>query len=189
MSRRHLAPYLLAVALGGCTDLDTRDTGPNPLGRSRGRGEPRWSHSILTEPPCSAGLRHETITSRDTLIGDVTVYGYTRTRLHFSLDETTLVQLLDAAGGLPRFGGRGRTHLGTVRASVRLPGGEGYRFSFKGWRRRDALALLAEIADKAIIVGPDVLDTIDVEVDGAPPVVLLRMLSDEGGVIILEDDF
>jgi len=119
----------------------------------------------------------------------VTVYGYEQgVRLHFSLREAKLATLLDAAGGLPKFGGSSREHLGMVRAVCDIPGGEGYAFDFRNWRRRDALALLADLTGRAIIVGPDVNDTIDVEVSGAPPIAVLRLLADEGGVVILEDD-
>lgn len=147
----------------------------------------RWPRSAMCTPMNEAALGTPR-ESQGYLHEEVTVYGYAQdVQLHFSLRDTRLADLLDAAGGLPAFGGRGRTHLGTVRAHADYPGGEGYAFSFVNWRRRDALTLLAEVSGRAIVVGPDVQDTIDVEVTGVPPIAVLRLLSDEGGVIILED--
>jgi hypothetical protein len=151
--------------------------------------EPRWAPSIICTPPIQAALGY--VPGHQDYIKDeeVTVYGYEdNVKLHFSLREASLSQLLVACGGLPKFGGSGREHLGVVRAACDFPGGEGYAFSFVNWRRRDALALLADVTGRAIIVGPDVNDTIDVEVSGAPPIAILRLLANEGGVIILEDD-
>jgi hypothetical protein len=179
-----MRPLVLSVVLlsllAGCSDLRYVS------GRRR---EPRWAPSVICTPPIQVAIgRMEG--QRDYLIGDeITVYGYEQgVRLHFSLREASLASLLDAAGGLPKFGGSRREHLGVVRAVCDIPGGEGYAFNFRNWRRRDALALLADVTGRAIIVGPDVNDTIDVEVSGAPPIAVLRLLSDEGGVVILEDD-
>ncbi len=150
----------------------------------------RWGTPSTLRPPITAPYASYRQSGHGHLISEVNVFGYTEgTRLHFSLtDETPLATLLDVAGGLPKFGGRGRVHLGMVRAHVSVPGGEGYAYSFKNVRRREALCLLADVAGKSIIVGPDVNDTIDVEISGAPPSVVLRLLADEGGVIILEDE-
>jgi hypothetical protein len=178
-----MRPLLLAslavLSLAGCSDLRA------PV-RER---FPRWAPSSICTPPIQVALG-VVPGNRERLKNDeVTVYGYEQgVYLHFSLEDTPLSQLLDAAGGLPKFDDRGREHLGVVRAVCDLPGGEGYAFDFKNWRRRDALTLLADVTGKAIIVGPDVNDTIDVEVKGVPPAAVLRLLADEGGVIILEDD-
>jgi hypothetical protein len=150
--------------------------------------EPRWAPSIICTPPIQAALGRVP-GQQDYLKDDaVTVYGYEdNVKLHFSLREASLSQLLVACGGLPRLTSR-REHLGVVRAVCDLPGGEGYAFNFINWRRRDALALLADLTGRAIIIGPDVNDTIDVEVSGAPPMAILRLLANEGGVIVLEDE-
>ena len=169
---------LALLACAGCTPFH-----PKP------RVVHGWEHSIMEWPVIQASMvtPHE---SRGHLVSDdVTVYGYEKgVQLHFSLREATLAQLLDAAGGLPKFAAPGREHLGHVRAALDLPGGEGYAFNFVNWRRRDALSLLADVTGRSIIVGPDVRDTIDVEVSGVPPIAVLRLLADEGGVVILEDD-
>lgn len=180
MRRLPVLTLLAIFCAAGCSDLRYV---------YRQRKEPRWAPSVICTPPIQAALGRIP-GQKDYLVDDnVTVYGYEQgVRLHFSLRDATLASLLDAAGGLPKFGGRSREHLGLVRAVCDMPGGEGYAFSFKQWRRRDALALLADITGRAIIVGPDVNDTIDVEVSGAPPIAVLRLLADEGGVVILEDD-
>lgn len=176
---RTLALALVALLAAGCGDLRF----------ARREREPRWAPSVICTPPIQAALGHIP-GAKDYLVDDeVTVYGYEQgVHLHFSLRDASLASLLDAAGGLPKFGDKGREHLGVVRAEVDMPGGEGYAFSFKNWRRRDALGLLADLTGRAIIIGPDVNDTIDVEVKGAPPIAVLRLLADEGGVVILEDD-
>ncbi len=177
--RKYVVLALLLLA-SGCSDLRYVE---------RARREPRWAPSIACYPPMQVALGFIP-GQKDYLRGEeVTVYGYEQgVQLHFSLRDATLASLLDAAGGLPKFATREREHLGVVRAVCDFPGGEGYSFSFKNWRRRDALALLADVSGRAIIVGPDVNDTIDVEVKGAPPIAVLRLLADEGGVVILEDD-
>lgn len=165
----------LVVGLVGCSDF------------RYARREPRWPPSVICRPPIQVALGFIP-GAKDYLVDDeVTVYGYEQgVRLHFSLRDTTLASLLDASGGLPKFGDH-REHLGVVRAVCDIPGGEGFAFNFRNWRRRDALALLADVTGRAIIIGPDVNDTIDVEVSGAPPIAVLRLLADEGGVVILED--
>jgi hypothetical protein len=74
-----------------------------------------------------------------------------------------------------------------VHAKVNLPGGEGYAFSFHNIARRRAMSILAELSGRSIIVGQDVLDTVDIDVEGAPPIAVLKLLADDGGCIILED--
>jgi hypothetical protein len=176
----------LVFMAAGCTN-ELRYTSTREV-RFLRRGEPRWAPSIISLPPIQAAMSISKDT-RDNMKDDVTVFGYDRgVQLHFSLHDASLASLLDVAGGLPKFGGPGRVHLGLVRAECALPGGEGYAFNFRNWHRRDALVLLADIAGRSIIVGPDVNDLIDVEVKGAPPIAILRLLADEGGVVILEDD-
>src|SRR5271170_4904999 len=121
-----LAIVCLAFCLSGCADL---------------MNEPRfvrWAHTSQTEPMISAPLTRAE--ARGLFSEAVTVYGYTgNVRLHFALKDARFSELLDVVGGLPPFGGRGRDHLGVVRARCDFPGGEGYAFNFKNWRRRDAL--------------------------------------------------
>jgi hypothetical protein len=175
MSFFRTVALIAAIATTGCSAFD------------RPPRVERWP-SVCYKPMNQASVATPHASAQGHLRDEVTVYGYAEdVQLHFSLRDTCLAELLDAAGGLPRFGGRGRTHLGVVRAHVDLPGGEGYAFDFRNWRRRDALTLLADVSGRAIVVGPDVQDTIDVEVSGVPPIAVLRLLSDEGGVVILED--
>lgn len=178
MRLRLLAPLALAL-LAGCQ--------LPPSWLPEGRKLSRWGPPINLLAPI-AFPEHTARESRGHLIDEVSVYGYDRgVTLHFSLRDHHLADLLDAAGGLPPRNRRGRAHLGTVRAKVAMPGGEGYAFSFHNMSRRRAMALLAELCGRSIIVGSDVLDTIDVEVEGAPPFAVLRLLADEGGCVILED--
>ena len=177
---------VLVLLVAGCADVRYSETTTQEVYCFKKL--PRWEPSIISRPPIQAALSIKKET-RDRMIEDVTVYGYEEhVQLHFSLRDASLAALIDVAGGLPKFAENGRQHLGTVRADCHIAGGEGYAYDFRNWRRRDALMLLADVCGRSLIVGPDVNDTIDVEVKGAPPLVMLRLLADEGGVIILEDD-
>src|SRR5262245_9576508 len=92
--------------------------------------EPRWAPSVICTPPIQAAMARIP-GQKEYLVEEVTVFGYEQgVQLHFSLREARLSSLLDAAGGLPKFGGSRREHLGVVRAVCDMPGGEGYAFNF-----------------------------------------------------------
>src|SRR3954471_505884 len=105
---RRLALSFVLLSAVRCSDL-------RYMTRDRHR-EPRWAPSVICTPPIQAALGHVP-GSKDYLVDDaVTVYGYEQGgRLHFTLREATPSSAIDAAGGLPKFGGRQREHLGLVR--------------------------------------------------------------------------